>query len=96
MSQQSKYGAVEVAEAPAATPRRARGVVLALSLLAGGALFADHQHGRRRRVPVVVERGRLDRLHGPERRRVSRLDGRGPGLRPGGNGRERLDAATPR
>ena len=30
----------EVAEAPAATPRRARGVVLALSLLAGGALFA--------------------------------------------------------
>ena len=40
MSQQSKYGAVEVAEAPAATPRRARGVVLALSLLAGGALFA--------------------------------------------------------
>ena len=40
MSQLSKYGAVEVAEAPAATPRRARGVVLALSLLAGGALFA--------------------------------------------------------
>jgi len=40
MSSQSKYGAVEVAEAPAATPRRARGVVLALCLLAGGALFA--------------------------------------------------------
>jgi len=40
MSQLSKYGAVEVAEAPAATPRRARGVVLALSLLVGGALFA--------------------------------------------------------
>ena len=39
MSQQSKYGAVEVAEAPAATPCRARGVVLALSLLAGGALY---------------------------------------------------------
>ena len=39
MSQLSKYGAVEVAEAPAATPRRARGVVLALSLLAGGALY---------------------------------------------------------
>ena len=41
MSQQSKYGAVE-AEAPAsaATPRRARGVVLALALCAGGALFA--------------------------------------------------------
>ena len=40
MSSQSKYGAVEVAEAAEVTPRRARGVVLALSLLAGGALFA--------------------------------------------------------
>ena len=43
MSQQlSKYGAVEVAEAPAAaaTPRRARGVVITLALCAGGALFA--------------------------------------------------------
>ena len=40
MSSQSKYGAVEVAEAAEVTPRRARGVVLALALCAGGALFA--------------------------------------------------------
>ena len=43
-SQQSRYGAIEVAvaaEAPAAaTPGRARGLVLALALCAGGALFA--------------------------------------------------------
>ena len=44
MSQQSNYGATEVAVAAvapaAATPGRARGLVLALALCAGGALFA--------------------------------------------------------
>ena len=43
-SQQSRYGAIEVAEAAkapaAATPRRGRAVILALALCAGGALFA--------------------------------------------------------
>ena len=38
-SQQSKYGAVEVAEAPAAATPKRRGVVIALCLV-GGALFA--------------------------------------------------------
>ena len=41
MSQQSKYGAIEAAEAPAAaaTPKR-RGLIIALCLCTGGALFA--------------------------------------------------------
>ena len=39
-SQQSKYGAVEVAEAPAAATPKRRGLIIALCLCTGGALFA--------------------------------------------------------
>ena len=40
MSEQSQYGAIEAVGTPAAAPSKRRGVVLALCLLAGGALFA--------------------------------------------------------
>ena len=82
MSEQlSKYGAIYV-ETPVAAPPKRRGVVLALCLLAGGALFA-----------VAGPDGQRLHLH-DGRRQVSRHDGCGQG--PGGNGRERLDAATPK
>ena len=40
MSQLSKYGAVEAIDAPAAATPKRRGLIIALCLCTGGALFA--------------------------------------------------------
>ena len=71
MSQQTNYGTVEP---PAVgTPRRARGVVLALALCAGGALFAVAGPGPspRLRGGGAKSRGTTGAGKGPEGMGVS-------------------------